>query len=258
MIKLQTVWYGSSSRTRSSTALCPFRAVCSDLMQAYPRRSFCSPRRFGPLTAAPTSIRSASACTTRRRLYGSCLSDGLAKIGCNPPMVADLWGKWSKLDIYVREEAMLQHLDPWIESLADADWLAEGQAPDERQEAQRGRLSGELAEVDRRIQRLIEAIESGGKSGLLVEQLRRREAERHALRARLSCLTGKPNLTPREIEAMVAALGGVAQVLRNATAPQRAEVYASLGLVLTYDDRTKKLHVSADLARVAGRVGGGT
>ena len=46
---------------------------------------------------------------------------------------------------------------------------------------------------------------------------------------------------------MVAALGGVAQVLRNGTAPQRAEVYASLGLVLTYDDRTKKLHVSADL-----------
>jgi hypothetical protein len=39
---------------------------------------------------------------------------------------------------------------------------------------------------------------------------------------------------------------------------EHAEIYAALGLRMTYDDRSKKLHVTADLARFAGRVGGPT
>jgi hypothetical protein len=170
-----------------------------------------------------------------------------------PPDLAD-----HPSTLHIREDTVLRHLDPWIESLANAEWLAVGQRPDERQEAKRAGLQAQLAETERRIGRLIDAVESGGDSSLLVKQLQVRETERQALLARISSLTGRPNLTPMQIEAMVAELGGIAEVLRNATPQQRAEVYGSLGLVLTYDDRSNELHVTADLARVAGRVGGGT
>jgi DNA invertase Pin-like site-specific DNA recombinase len=170
-----------------------------------------------------------------------------------PPELAD-----HPSTLHVREDTVLRHLDPWIESLADPEWLAVGQVPDERQEARRAGLQAELAGTERRITNLIEAIESGGDNSLLVTQLQVREAERQALMARISSLTGRPNLTPAQVKAMVAELGGIAGVLRNATTQQRAEVYGSLGLMLIYDDRSKELHVTADLARVAGRVGGGT
>jgi site-specific DNA recombinase len=168
-----------------------------------------------------------------------------------PPELAD-----HPSTIYANEGAVLRHLDPWIESLADAEWLAGGQLPDPSQEAKRAGLHAELADIEGRVERLIDAIESGGDSKLLLDQLRVREAEREALKARISSLTGRQHLTAAEVQGMLAELGGITGVLRNATAQQRAEVYASL--VLTYDDRSKQLHVTADLARVAERVGGGT
>ncbi len=58
--------------------------------------------------------------------------------------------------------------------------------------------------------------------------------------------------------AFVGELGGIATILQQATPKERAAAYSALGLRLTYDDRTRQVRVTADLARVANRVGGPT
>ena len=60
-----------------------------------------------------------------------------------------------------------------------------------------------------------------------------------------------------QIAAIVQGLGGIAEALQSATAQERAAVYESLAIRLTYDDRTNQVRATSDLARVLGGVGGG-
>jgi hypothetical protein len=104
---------------------------------------------------------------------------------------------------------------------------------------------------------LLTAIEAGGDSRVLAAQLARREAERDAMTARLA-QGGGAVMTKAQIEAILQALGGIGRILRNATTTERAAIYQSLGVQMKYDDRSNQVFVTADLARVAGGVGGGT
>ena len=160
--------------------------------------------------------------------------------------------------LYVREEAILQHLDPWIASFADPEWLASSQTADPVTAARHAGLRAQLGEVDRKIAHLMDAIESGGDAALLMGQLAKRNAEREALKVRIATAAGPSALKPSEVAALLRELGGMATVLANASPEGRSEIYAALGVQITYDDRTHQLRVVADLARVARRVGGGT
>jgi hypothetical protein len=104
---------------------------------------------------------------------------------------------------------------------------------------------------------LLTAIEAGGNSGVLTAQLARREAEREAMTVRLA-QAGGTGMTKAQIEAILQARGGMGRILREATATERAAVYQSPGVQMRYDDRSNQVFVTADLARVAGGVGGGT
>jgi hypothetical protein len=157
----------------------------------------------------------------------------------------------------VNENAILGKLDPWIESFADPAWLAASQTEGPAAAARLAGLRGQLGELDRKIANLLTAIENGGDSRLLAAQLARREAEREAMTANLARARGTA-MTKDQIEAILRALGGISQILRDATTMERAAVYESLGVRMEYDDRSNQVHVTADLARVAGGDGGGT
>ncbi|MGO9197990.1 MAG: hypothetical protein ACLQK4_12795 [Acidimicrobiales bacterium] len=77
-------------------------------------------------------------------------------------------------------------------------------------------------------------------------------------KARVAATVAPSTLTPGEIAALVEELGGISSILQEATPEERSAAYAALGLRLTYDDRTHQVRVTADLARVPNRVGGGT
>jgi site-specific DNA recombinase len=159
--------------------------------------------------------------------------------------------------LYVNENAILSRLDPWIESFADPAWLAESQTKDSVAASRLAGLRTQLGELDRKVGNLLTAVESGGNSRLLTAQLTRREAEREAMSVRLA-QAADTAMTKDQVEAIVQALGGIGQVLREATTAERAEVYQSLGVRMVYDDRSHQVRGTADLARVAGGVGGGT
>jgi len=64
-------------------------------------------------------------------------------------------------------------------------------------------------------------------------------------------------LTPGEIAAIADALGGLINILQNASPTDRAAVYQQLGLNLSYNPTANQIHAVADLARVGCRVEGG-
>jgi hypothetical protein len=162
------------------------------------------------------------------------------------------------LTLYVREDAILAQLDPWIESFADPIWLADGQTEDTAALAKRAGFEGRLRDLNKKIAHLTAALEEGGDLPVLLDQLRRRSAERDDLHARLAASGGGTTMSRKQIEALVAELGGITGLLSEATPEERASIYAELGIRLVYDDRTNQVTATADLSRVANRVGGAT
>jgi hypothetical protein len=136
--------------------------------------------------------------------------------------------------LYVSEDAILRHLDPWIESFADSAWLEAGQQEDLSTSAKRAGLQNELREIDAKIANLMRALEEGGgEVGVVLDQLQRRMAEREVLKAKID--RSSPPVTRRtraEIEAIVEELGWVASLLTEAEPQERASVYSDLGLRL--------------------------
>ncbi len=133
-------------------------------------------------------------------------------------------------------------------------WLAQGQLEDTHQSAKLAGLRAELAQLDRKIDNLMNAIEDGGNPRVLMDQLAKRQAQRQALRIRLTGTVAPRTPDPEQISAILTELGGLSAVLRTAD----PTAYSTLGLHLVYDDRTHQVRVTADLARVAKCVGGGT
>ena len=157
--------------------------------------------------------------------------------------------------LHVNERAILAKLDPWIESFSDPAWLVESQTAEPAAAARLAGLRPQLGDLDRAIGNFLTATEVGGDSRLLTAELGRREAEREAMMVRLARAAGTV-MTKDQIEAIVRALGGIGGILRGATAIERVAAYQSLGLRMVYDDRSDQVRVTADLARVAGGVGG--
>ena len=67
-------------------------------------------------------------------------------------------------------------------------------------------------------------------------------------------------LTKRQIRALVSSLGGIASVLATADPKLKAEVYAELGISVTFDPVTRVVAAESrpEGACRADRVGGGT
>ena len=160
--------------------------------------------------------------------------------------------------VYLREDALTPRLDDWIASLADPEDLARGQEVDPTEGTGYAALQRQLSEANRKIAALVTAVESGVAVEDLTAALRRRTAERDELKARLEQAERPRVMSAAQISELVDKLGGLSAVLAAATAAERADVYASLGLRLDYDPHRQRVTATADLSRVAGRVRGGT
>ncbi len=160
--------------------------------------------------------------------------------------------------VYLREDAVTSRLDEWIASLADPEDLARGQEVDPVAGAGYAALQRQLSDANRKIAALIAALEAGVAVADLAAALRQRSAERDELTALLERVERPRALSAGQISELVEELGGLSAVLSQATGPERAQVYSSLGLRLDYDPHLQRVTATADLSRVAGRVRGGT
>ena len=119
-------------------------------------------------------------------------------------------------------------------------------------------LCSASSEANRKIAALDNAVESGVAVEDLTAALRRSTAERDELKARLERADRPLVMSAAQISELVEELGGLAAVLGQATAAERAQVYTSLGLCLVYDPYLRRVKATADLSRVARCVRGGT
>jgi site-specific DNA recombinase len=160
--------------------------------------------------------------------------------------------------VYINEADILPTLDRWIAALARSEDLAAAQNADASAVARTSALRAELAAKEKAVHALVQALEGGVAIEDISVALRQRTAERDELRARLDRDKGPSALTATQIQQMLDALGGMAEVLQGAPAAERAAIYATLGLRIDYDANERRVTASADLSRVAGRVRGGT
>jgi Recombinase/Recombinase zinc beta ribbon domain len=159
--------------------------------------------------------------------------------------------------VYVRKDAIVNALDAWLPTLADPVWLASTQAPEPSIEKRHASLRARLPEIDKATTNLVRAIEAGTDAGVINPRLADLRAEREAVTRQLASLQSPERLSPMDIDALLAELGGLGSVLSAATPPEKASIYWDLGLRLVYHPADKAVVATADLGRVLSRVGGG-
>jgi site-specific DNA recombinase len=147
--------------------------------------------------------------------------------------------------VYVREDQLLPELDAWLSELFSPGALpqtvreleaAQPEEPRPDEAAQR-----EVAECDAKLRQHRAALEAGADPVLVTSWMSETQARRAVAEARLRKPAGRRRLTRDEITSLVAALGDVMRVLRDADPADKAEVYSRLGLTLTYRPGGKRV-----------------
>lgn len=173
------------------------------------------------------------------------------------------------VSVYLREDVVVRPLDKWL-----AEALSEEAAERSAQELATNRHSAELAarekaakrslaDADRKIARLEQALEDGLPMSTFVRLARKHEIARDAAKAELTRISKHQpeGLSPEEFKAALEHARGLAAALAGATDTQRQQLYEALGLEIEYDPSEKVVHASiSPLAPVGVKpsVGGGT
>jgi hypothetical protein len=160
-------------------------------------------------------------------------------------------------------------LDKWL-----AEALSEEAAGPSAQELSTKRRSAEteareksarraLADADRKIARLEQALQEGLPTSTFARLARKHEIARDAARVELSRIkNAQPEgLTPEEFKAALQHAQSLAAALASATDAQRQQLYEALGLHIQYDPAERMIHASITPLRDVGvnrGVGGGT
>lgn len=142
------------------------------------------------------------------------------------------------------------NIDQTVQALAASQ--AGSAAPNAREDAKQRHTDAGV-----RLRRLQEAIEAGVEPATLVESINEAQAERKAAEAELDAAPTPSTITEAEVQARLDSLGDIGTALNGAKPDKLAELYAALGLEMTYDPDSRLVDVAATPGRrVSARVGG--
>ena len=167
--------------------------------------------------------------------------------------------------VYLRESVVVPKLDEWLASLfhpdnldATCEALAMAQEVDEAAIARAEAARRKIAHCDDRLTKYRNALEAGADAAIVGGWIAEVRAEREQAEADIEGAKPAEPLTRAEVKAIVLAMKDMARVLRRADPKLKAEVYADLGLTLTYHPDQRKVAVEADpsIACAKVRVGG--
>lgn len=133
-----------------------------------------------------------------------------------------------------------------------------GVATDERPD----RSAVELADVERRIGRLVDAVEAGTfESSEVGERLKGLRQQREALRAHIACQRPAEVATAAGILKVLDELDGLVGAMEAFTRENREAIYRAANLRVTYHPAEREVDLALSLAPggvASERVGGGT
>jgi DNA invertase Pin-like site-specific DNA recombinase len=167
-------------------------------------------------------------------------------------------------NIYLPERAVLAPVNAWIASLFDEQHrtatMQQLAAADTstHDNARMQQARRRLADAEKRLRRLQQAIEAGANPTALIDPLNKAEQERQAARTDLDRSPVSPALSHADIAALIDDLGDVGQALNRADPAGLEDLYATLRLEMVYNADTKTLDVTIRPAgRGSARVRGG-
>jgi site-specific DNA recombinase len=102
-----------------------------------------------------------------------------------------------------------------------------------------------IADLDKKIAQYRASLDAGGDPTVIGPWwIAETQVQKLAARAEIRSATGQRRMTKDEIAAIVAALGDLVQVIRDADPADKADLYAQLGLTLTYRPQKRLVEAS--------------
>ena len=171
--------------------------------------------------------------------------------------------------VYLREDVLTRALDAWLADLFGAEQLtstceALAQASANPSDADAAAVEAamrRLTDCDQRTAKYRTALEAGADASVVAGWLAEVQGERLAAQQVVDEHRQRPaSLTAAEIQAVVADVAQGLRLLETAEPALKAEIYAELGLRVTYDPRTARATATIQPAAPCRteRVGGGT
>lgn len=154
--------------------------------------------------------------------------------------------------LYVREDKIIEQIDPWISRAfrpANLQVTLQAIADAQHNDADQQRIAAAREKIticQTKLDRYRAALEAGTDPTLVQQWTTQVQAEKATVEAELRQLTGRRTMTPDEIDTMVEALSGIANILRTADRADKAQVYQQLGLKLTYKPGLRIIEAEAN------------
>ncbi len=151
--------------------------------------------------------------------------------------------------IYVREDHILEQLDPWLARVLSPGRLTatvQAMADSQHDESDHQVIKAAretLARCATRLDRYRAALDSGTDPTVVGRWIAEAQAERVTAEATLRRLSERRHLTTEEIRHIVEALGNIVDVLRDAEPSDKGQIYRELGLRLTFEPTAQVDHV---------------
>jgi len=199
-----------------------------------------------------------------RRMQGT-FAHGTARCRCRFPSEYALANKVEHpLIVYVKEDAIVPRLDSWIAELfketnldATCEAMAMAGDADDEAEARGEAARRKIADCDQRLARYRQTLDAGADVPTVAGWMAEVQGERLRAEQELGAAVPGGKLTKEEIRRMVLGLRDIAAVLATADPKDKVEVYADLGVRVTYDHHRRVIGVTAGTCTTA-RVGEGT
>jgi hypothetical protein len=154
--------------------------------------------------------------------------------------------------LYVREDKIIELLDPWIARAFSPDNLrttVDAIVAAQIDEGNQHRIAQSrdiLATCDDKLKRYRAALEAGTDPGLVQQWIAEVQAERTSTERALQRLTTRRPMIAAELQELIDGLSGIAQILRRASAEDKANLYKQLGLRLRYEPGLRLIKAEAE------------
>jgi site-specific DNA recombinase len=156
-------------------------------------------------------------------------------------------------NVYLKEADVLGRVDDWLAELFAPDGLGAtvGQLTDQAAQAEDPTISARaeaararIADYDAQMGRYRASIDAGGDPVVIGPWIAETQAKKAAAQAEVRAATGRSRMSRDDIAAIVAALGELATVVREADPADKADIYAKLKLTLTYQPEERLVKAS--------------
>jgi site-specific DNA recombinase len=238
-------------------------ARVQEVRAASRRRPTTTKRRAATRTYPLSGLVVCSVC--ERRMQGT-FNNGRQHYRCTfPEQYAATKGIEHPRTVYLREDRITEALDAWIATVFDAEnveatceAMAMAQEPDEATVARREAAERRLADCDARLAKYRAALEAGADAVVVAGWMREVQGERLEAERVLQGSEPTDELTVDQVRVLVGGIRDAVALLGRADPKIKAQVYAELGIAVTYDPHRKVAKVRARPACSTERVGGGT